>query len=157
MIFCPDGIIPDSGLTGLNNTYIYTYIYIYIYSQVGWSCRIHQRHFSQGKIPPSNECPGYDIKRSDGEAATLELWEIWSIPSLPLFPPLLWLGAAAAGLNNTYICVRVYIYVCVCVCVLYISLRNKKINEYIRLWIYFIHSLGSSDVIHIWRIHERAN
>ena len=27
--FCPDGIIPDSGLTGPNNT-IYIYIYIYI-------------------------------------------------------------------------------------------------------------------------------
>ena len=25
MIFCPDRIIPDSGLTGLNNTYIYIY------------------------------------------------------------------------------------------------------------------------------------
>ena len=30
MIFCPDGIIPDSGLTGLNNTYINIYIYIYV-------------------------------------------------------------------------------------------------------------------------------
>ena len=29
MIFCPDGIIPDSGLTGLYNIYIYIYIYIY--------------------------------------------------------------------------------------------------------------------------------
>ena len=37
--FCCDGIIPDSGLTGLNNTHththththIYIYIYIYIY------------------------------------------------------------------------------------------------------------------------------
>ena len=28
--FCPDGITPNSGLTGLNNT-IYIYIYIYIY------------------------------------------------------------------------------------------------------------------------------
>ena len=27
MIFCPDRIIPDSGLTGLNNIYIYIYIY----------------------------------------------------------------------------------------------------------------------------------
>ena len=27
MIFYPDGIIPDSGLTGLTNTYIYIYIY----------------------------------------------------------------------------------------------------------------------------------
>ena len=29
MIFCPNGIISDSGLTGLNNIYIYIYIYIY--------------------------------------------------------------------------------------------------------------------------------
>ena len=28
MIFCPDGIIPDSSLTGPNNTYVYIYIYI---------------------------------------------------------------------------------------------------------------------------------
>ena len=27
MIFCADGIIPDSGLTGPNNIYIYIYIY----------------------------------------------------------------------------------------------------------------------------------
>ena len=26
---CPDGITPNSGLTGPNNTYIYIYIYIY--------------------------------------------------------------------------------------------------------------------------------
>ena len=34
MIFCPDGIIPHSGLTGPNNIYIYVYIeapYVYIY------------------------------------------------------------------------------------------------------------------------------
>ena len=39
-IFCPDGIIPDSGLTGLNNTHTYThthiYIYIYIYIWALW-------------------------------------------------------------------------------------------------------------------------
>ena len=29
MIFCPDGIIPNSGLTGLCNKHIYIYIYIY--------------------------------------------------------------------------------------------------------------------------------
>ena len=28
MIFCPEGIIPDSGLTGPNDIYIYIYIYI---------------------------------------------------------------------------------------------------------------------------------
>ena len=45
MFFCPDGNIPDSGLTGPNNThththththivYIYIYIYIYLYIYV---------------------------------------------------------------------------------------------------------------------------
>ena len=29
MFFCPDGIPPNSGLTGSNNTHIYIYIYIY--------------------------------------------------------------------------------------------------------------------------------
>ena len=36
MIFCPDVIIPDSGLTGLNNANIYVYIYIYIYENRIW-------------------------------------------------------------------------------------------------------------------------
>ena len=31
MIFCPDGIIPDSGLTRPNNTHTHTHVYIYIY------------------------------------------------------------------------------------------------------------------------------
>ena len=34
MIFCPDGIIPDSGLTGLNNIYIYNR-YDNVVSEVG--------------------------------------------------------------------------------------------------------------------------
>ena len=43
-----------------------------------------------GKILSLNECPGFDSKPSDGEAAVLELWEMWSTPSLPLLPgPLL--------------------------------------------------------------------
>ena len=29
-IFCPDGITPNSGLTGPNNTHRHTHIYIYI-------------------------------------------------------------------------------------------------------------------------------
>ena len=35
------------------------------YSPVGWGCRIHQLHICSGVRPP-NECPGYDIKQSDG-------------------------------------------------------------------------------------------
>ena len=34
LFFCPDGIILDSSLTGLNNIYIYIYIYIVIHRQI---------------------------------------------------------------------------------------------------------------------------
>ena len=48
-----------------------------------------------GKIPTTNnnECPGYDIKKSDDEVPLiLELWEMWSTPSLPLLPGTFLLG-----------------------------------------------------------------
>ena len=36
---------------------------------------------------PTNECPGYDIKQSDGETSVvLELREMQSTPSLPSLP-----------------------------------------------------------------------
>ena len=37
-------------------------------------------------LTPPNECHGYGIKLSDGEAQVLELWGMWSIPSLQLLP-----------------------------------------------------------------------
>ena len=59
------------------------------YCPVGWwegGCR----------IPPPNECPGYDTKHSDGEVPViLELWRMWSTPSLPLLPGPLWLRVVA--------------------------------------------------------------
>ena len=42
-----------------------------------------------------DECPGYDIKQSNGEAPALEIWGMWSTPSLPLLPGPLWLGVIA--------------------------------------------------------------
>ena len=45
--------------------------------------------------PPPNECPGYDIKQSDGEASALELSEMRSISSLPLLPGPLCPGVVA--------------------------------------------------------------
>ena len=44
---------------------------------------------TEGKPHSHNECPRYDIKPSDGEAATLEIWTMWSTPSLPFLPGLL--------------------------------------------------------------------
>ena len=35
IFFYLEGIIPDSGLTGLNNTHTHTNIYIYIYIRIG--------------------------------------------------------------------------------------------------------------------------
>ena len=43
-----------------------------------------------------NECPGYDIKQSDGETPVmLELWGLQSTLSLPLLQGYLWPGAVA--------------------------------------------------------------
>ena len=46
-----------------------------------------------GKTLP-NECPGYDIKQSDGEVL-LELWGMWSTVSSLLLPGPLWPGVVA--------------------------------------------------------------
>ena len=65
---------------------------------VGWGCRIHPLHLCRGVRPPhpTNKCPGYDAKQSDGEVpAVLELWGMWSTPSLPLLPGPLWPGVVA--------------------------------------------------------------
>ena len=48
-------------------------------------CRIHRLHFCW-KDFPTKECPGYDIKQSDGEAPALEIWGMCSTSSLPLLP-----------------------------------------------------------------------
>ena len=51
----------------------------------------------KGKTPlhSFNECHGYDIKQSDGEAPAVKLWGIWRTPSLPSLPGPLWHGMAA--------------------------------------------------------------
>ena len=38
---------------------------------------------TERKDPPSIECPGYDIKQSDGVCLALEIWGMRSTPSLP--------------------------------------------------------------------------
>ena len=50
----------------------------------------------RAETPPTNECPGYDTKQSDGEVPMiLELWGMRSNPSLPSFPGSLWPGVVA--------------------------------------------------------------
>ena len=80
--------------------HIYIYIYIYkislslslclsfSFSRVSRGCRVHNC-FSAEEYDCHNECPVYDSKNSDGEAAlTLELWEVPLLPSLsgPVWP-----------------------------------------------------------------------
>ena len=76
---------------------------------VSWGDRIHQLLLCRGvRRPPSNECPGYNPKKSDGEVPViLELWGMQSTPLLPLLPGPLWPGVVALdkgpiyGLNRT--------------------------------------------------------
>ena len=45
---------------------------------------------------PTNECPGYDTKQSDGEVpVVLELWGMRTTLLLPSLPGPLWLGEVA--------------------------------------------------------------
>ena len=57
---------------------------------------------AEGKTP-TNECPRYDTKQSDGEVPViLELWEMWTTPLLPLLPCLLWPGVVAPDKSSIY-------------------------------------------------------
>ena len=48
------------------------------------------------QTPFPNECPGYDTKQYDGEAAVmLEIWGAGCTPSLLLLPSPLWPGVVA--------------------------------------------------------------
>ena len=60
-----------------------------------WGCRIHRLHLCRGVTPTGKECPGYDIKQSDGEALVLKLWGMWRTPSVPLLSGPLWPGVVA--------------------------------------------------------------
>ena len=45
---------------------------------------IHRLYHCRGERLPPNDCPGYDIKQTDGVAAVmLGLWEMQSTLSLP--------------------------------------------------------------------------
>ena len=53
-------------------------------------------HLCIGVRPPAYECPGYDIKQSDGRATVmLELGGMQSTPSFRLLLGQLWLGVVA--------------------------------------------------------------
>ena len=59
--------------------------YLFLFLIVCWGCRIYWLHLCSGlKLPSHNECPGYDIKQSDGETPALEIWGMWSTPLLLL-------------------------------------------------------------------------
>ena len=72
----------------------YVPVYICIRAVVLWIYNSWMRWLYLYKVVrplnSTSECPGYDIKPSDGEVPVLELWEISITPLLPLFPgPLL--------------------------------------------------------------------
>ena len=57
---------------------------------INWSCFLNGPQSAWAT--PSNECLGYNIKTSDGEARILKIWGMWSSTSLPLLPGPLRLG-----------------------------------------------------------------
>ena len=79
----------------LSPALLYIYIYICVYP-VDCGCRIHRLYFCRGVRPPSNECPGYGPKQSDGEVPVLlELFWMRSNPLLPSLSGPLWPGVVA--------------------------------------------------------------
>ena len=69
----------------------------------GWSCKIYRFYLCRW-VRPLNECPGYDIKQSDGEAPViLELWGIRSTSLLASLPDPRWpLVAASDKVKRNY-------------------------------------------------------
>ena len=69
-------------------------------------------------ITPCNECPGYDIKQSNGEAPVmLELWEMWSNCSLTSLPGPLSHGQVASDRVLSMDQIEL-------TCVMFISIKN---------------------------------
>ena len=70
-------------------------------AEITWSVCISKSQLPSRVTPlqrgnPTNECPCYDTKQSDGEVpAMLELWGIRSTPLLPSLPGPLWPGVVA--------------------------------------------------------------
>ena len=60
-----------------------------VWGPVSWGCRTCWLHLCRGIRPP-NECPGYDIKPSDGKVPALKIWIMWNTFSLLLLPGPLW-------------------------------------------------------------------
>ena len=91
-----------------------------IISPVGWGNRIHQLHLCRRVRPPTNECPGYDTKQSDGEVPVmLELWGMRSTPLLPSLRGPVRPGVVAPykspiyGLSRTKQCFLYYTDICI--------------------------------------------
>ena len=87
----------ESTLIGDTSTFLFVCFFHFVQDcPVGWGCRIHRLHLCRGVRTPTNECPYYDTKQSDGEVPLmLRLWGMRSTPSLPLLPGPLWPGVVA--------------------------------------------------------------
>ena len=77
-------------------------------SPVNLKCRIHRLHLCKGITSLLNECLGYDIKQSDGEALViLELWGMQSTISLPLLQSPFWHRVGAPDKPPIYGLIRI--------------------------------------------------
>ena len=64
-------------------------------AELAWAVEYTDCIYAEGYETP-NECPGYEIKKSEGKAPVMmELWGMWSSPSLLSLSALLWPRVAA--------------------------------------------------------------
>ena len=75
--------------------YIYIYIYDKLVAQSAGAVEYTDCTSAKGQ-DPTNQCPWYPTKQSDGEVPVmLEVWGMWSTHSLQLLPGPLWPGVLA--------------------------------------------------------------
>ena len=64
----------------------------------------HTASLQRGKAASSKKGAGYDIKLSDSDAPTLEIWGMWCTPSLSMLPGPLCLGVVE--LRGSYLWIK---------------------------------------------------
>ena len=63
--------------------------------------------------PPTNKCPRYDTKQSDGKVPVMvDLWGMRSTPSLPLLPGPIWPDVVAPDRAQSMGWIELTAYLC---------------------------------------------
>ena len=87
---------------------------------------------TEGLDSSPNECPGYDIKKSDNDAlALVELWRMRGTPSLPSLPGPLWARVETPVRVLSVSQIELFHFKTVCKQMTYVKLNGSKYNCFI--------------------------